>query len=1041
MPSKAAFGTRLLPTLIDQLAETDPDRVSFSYPKSTTLSDGFQDVTIAQFARAIDRCAWHLETRLGRGENFPTLLYLGPQDIMYGVLTVAAIKTGYQLLLIGLRNSLEANLNLLEDTNCNVFLMPPRFPLPVVKQILEARPMQVVEIESFPHWADDELRHKPYPYTKTIEEAKQDPFLVMHTSGSTGRPKPVIQRHGTWLVCDAYQDTAALGLPPTYPAICKGQRLYNGFPPFHTAGISMLLMCSIYYEYTCVLGPFPPTGETANAVHVHGNIGTSVLPPSVLVEIAKVPEHLENLSKLSVIAVGGGSTPADVGTAVSQRTKLINCLGSTETGIIPNQLPETADSSYISISPICGAEFRPAAGDLYEMVFVRKPQLEKYQAIFATFPELQEWPTKDLFARHPTEENAWLSKGRLDDILVLTTGEKLNPIAMEDAIGGHLSIRGVLVVGMGRTQTSLLLEASVPPATTEEKERLLEDLWPVVEKANASCAAFGRVHRDMIIIASLDKPFLRAGKGTIQRQLTIESYQSELDELYTSNEARTYGHLQNGTNGHVTHHLDAESAIRTIVAESTDIVIDGVGENEDLFALGLDSLQITLISRKINSFLAAAGSQAFIGVPQVYANATLARLTATVVATLHGSGLKQSIDGDSKLMDDMLKRCTMDLAPSGRVALTRPEQAVVLLTGATGSLGAYILAALSGNHKIGTIICLSRGNNSEARIKLSLESKKLALSLDKVVFLDGDNTSSRFGLSGDDYSTLLGKTTNIIHNAWDVNFNKPVSAFGNQVDFVRRLVDFSRHSAFGASILFVSSPAAIGSASGELDERLFVDKSTPIAMGYGQSKFLAENILDAASREAGVSATVCRVGQLTGAVDGSRGLWSKQEFIPSLICSSIHLGVIPESIGSASKVDWLPVDVAGRGLAELALAATNHSPASGAEFYHLVNPSMGEWKNLVPFVQEYSKKQGKALKTVSLGDWLADLRASEDDGVDFAKNPALKLLPFFESLAADTNKTNYNLSVAKALDKLPKLRELPPVGAEWMGMWLDQWAF
>lgn len=1042
MSGKVEFGTRLLPTLIDGLAVTDPDRVSFSYPKTTNISDGFQDVTIAQFAQAIDRCAWYLDAQLGRGDDFPTLLYLGPQDIMYGVATIAAIKTGYQLLLVSPRNSLEANLSLLESTNCNVFLIPPKFPLPCVKQILEARPMRVVEIDSFPRWADKEQPHKRYPYTKTVDEAKYDPFIVLHTSGSTGLPKPIVQRHGTWLSLDALQDFAALGLSPAYPVMCKGQRVYNGFPLFHCAGLSMFLIATVYFEYTCVLGPFPPSGDTANAVHIHGNIESSVLPPSVIAELAKVPEQLENLSKLDHLAFGGGSIPAGISTEVGQRTRLINILGTTECGVLPSVFPETASASYISISPVAGAEYRHVAVELHELVLVRKPQLEKYQGIFRTFPQLNEWPTKDLFERHPTDENAWLSKGRLDDIIVFGTGEKMNPVTMEDTIGVHPAVQGVLVVGTGRTQTSLLLEVSVPASTAEEKERLLEDIWPVVQQANVSCYTHARVHRDMIVFASPEKPFLRAGKGTIQRYLTVELYQPELDELYKSIEARTAGQLRNRANGYAQQELDVMATVRRIVAEATDIPVHTVDKNEDLFALGLDSLQITLISRNINSFLASAGSQTFIGAPQVYSNATLARLTETVEAVLRGAG-QHPDEVDYRFMNEILKRCTIDLARPARPACPRSDKSSVLLTGATGSLGAYTLAALSRNNEIGTIFCLSRGENSKTRIEMSLQVKKLALPLDKIVFLDGDNTSSRFGVSMDDYSAMLSKTTHIIHNAWDTNFNKPLSAFSSQIEFVRRLVEFSRHSAHGASILFVSSPAAIGSASGELSENLFAGNQTPAKMGYGQSKFLAEHILDAASREAGVTATICRIGQLTGAVDGTHSMWSKQEFIPSLIASSSHLGVIPDSIGSASKVDWLPVDVAGSSLAELALAGTTKTTASGAEVFHLANPNTAEWRGLVPFIVEYFGKHGKMLKTVSMQDWVAALRESEgkEDDADFFKNPALKLLPFFESLAVKESQAKYNLTVVKALEKLPRLRELPPVGAEWITMWLDQWAF
>lgn len=34
-----------------------------------------------------------------------------------------------------------------------------------------------------------------YPYEKTFEQARLDPYLTLHTSGSTGLPKPIVTNH------------------------------------------------------------------------------------------------------------------------------------------------------------------------------------------------------------------------------------------------------------------------------------------------------------------------------------------------------------------------------------------------------------------------------------------------------------------------------------------------------------------------------------------------------------------------------------------------------------------------------------------------------------------------------------------------------------------------------------------------------------------------------------------------------------------------------------------------------------------------------
>lgn len=90
-------GPRLLPVVIDEIAETDPDRAWASIPISTKLSDGYQDISFRRFANAINRAAWFLETTFGWSNNGDTFAYIGKSDMRYHILSMAAAKTGYQV--------------------------------------------------------------------------------------------------------------------------------------------------------------------------------------------------------------------------------------------------------------------------------------------------------------------------------------------------------------------------------------------------------------------------------------------------------------------------------------------------------------------------------------------------------------------------------------------------------------------------------------------------------------------------------------------------------------------------------------------------------------------------------------------------------------------------------------------------------------------------------------------------------------------------------------------------------------------------------
>ena len=74
------YGQRPLPSLMDKIAEEDPERVFASIPLSSDPQDGFRELTFSTFARSINRCAWWTEQSLGKAQQCETISYIGPQD-------------------------------------------------------------------------------------------------------------------------------------------------------------------------------------------------------------------------------------------------------------------------------------------------------------------------------------------------------------------------------------------------------------------------------------------------------------------------------------------------------------------------------------------------------------------------------------------------------------------------------------------------------------------------------------------------------------------------------------------------------------------------------------------------------------------------------------------------------------------------------------------------------------------------------------------------------------------------------------------------
>ena len=291
---------------------------------------------------------------------------------------------------------------------------------------------------------------------------------------------------------------------------------------------------NVYWNMPPILGPCDtiPTAELAARVHELEICQASILSPALLQEMVKSHEQLEGLQKLRhVIWVGSPFASATIPEKIRSYVTIYPAYGATEAGPLPLQMEDQEYHEYMSFGPLVGATFRHYSEDLYELILVRESKVEAAQFIFFTFPQLSEWPSKDLFSKHPTKP-LWRYRGRSDDTIVMSNGFKINPSVMEGIVSSHPSVVSALLTGDGQLQAAWLIEVRNPPVSGGETTYLVDELWPAIEKANEIGPIQARVSRDAIVFTTKDKPMFRAGKGTVQRKLTIETYQAELGQAY-----------------------------------------------------------------------------------------------------------------------------------------------------------------------------------------------------------------------------------------------------------------------------------------------------------------------------------------------------------------------------------------------------------------------------------------------------------------------------------------------------------------------------
>ena len=98
------YGHRLLPSLVDCLAITQPETTFITILNGTAVEDGFRNVSYREFAQAVNHCCWKIENELEKRPRQPTEVpvigYMGAQDATYLILILACNKTGYTVSLL-----------------------------------------------------------------------------------------------------------------------------------------------------------------------------------------------------------------------------------------------------------------------------------------------------------------------------------------------------------------------------------------------------------------------------------------------------------------------------------------------------------------------------------------------------------------------------------------------------------------------------------------------------------------------------------------------------------------------------------------------------------------------------------------------------------------------------------------------------------------------------------------------------------------------------------------------------------------------------
>jgi thioester reductase-like protein/aryl carrier-like protein len=487
----------------------------------------------------------------------------------------------------------------------------------------------------------------------------------------------------------------------------------------------------------------------------------------------------------------------------------------------------------------------------------------------------------------------------------------------------------------------------------------------------------------------------------------------------------------------------------------------GISNDDNFFAIGTDSLRALNVARKLRNIFKISE----ITVSTIYSNPSVTQLSEVICTLQINRQAAQTLDKEARketlasLLD--VYRAKVHEIPASSLSQKGEdsERQNVVLTGTTGTLGTYLLDSLLQNATVDHVYCLNRRINAH---ELYLQhSKRDGGEVDqKATFLQADFSSHQLGLDQHKYDLIRERATVIIHNAWPVNFNLSLETFRPQLTGLVELLGLAAGARHRTQFLYVSSISSvlgIRNSSGITPETIITNTDAPFSNGYAESKFISEILCEEASRHLEIPVSIARVGQIAGPVLRSGTVWNPTEWFPSLMVSSIKLGLLPDSLGaSMNRIDWIPVDLLSEIMVELSLPPnvtqrTDNNNNGTCKVFHLVNPSATTWSTVLPAAQALLEDMtARPVRLVPASSWLGSLQRDVEsigeekmeDGAFAAlvrTHPAIKLFSFFATVMTDNDDGTNRLDITNTLDNSSGISQLASVGEPWLRKWIEEW--
>jgi amino acid adenylation domain-containing protein/thioester reductase-like protein len=455
---------------------------------------------------------------------------------------------------------------------------------------------------------------------------------------------------------------------------------------------------------------------------------------------------------------------------------------------------------------------------------------------------------------------------------------------------------------------------------------------------------------------------------------------------------------------------ETEQAIAAIWQDLLDLPEVGVTDN--FFELGGHSLLATKLVFRIHDVLGAdlPLTALFEGEP------TIARLASLVTAGADAASAEDAfldLAAEARLADDIRP------APGAHVHSVRHPQHI-FLTGATGFVGAFLLAELLRTTQA-SVFCLVRAASAaEGRQRISDAMAEYGIwdpaLKDRVIAVPGTLSHPRLGLSCPQWQHLAAMTDVIYHCGADVNFLrkyhalKPANVQGTEEVF-RLACEGSVKPVHFVSTIYVFSRFSYPPGT-EFYEDMAPVHDLNYTFGYTQSKWVSEQMAQEAGRR-GVPVYVYRLGRVAG--HSETGACQTYDFVWQVTKVGIEMAAAPIM---DMTLDVTPVDYVVTALAHL-----SRQPDLAGRAFHLLSPKQVTEPEFVAWLERF----GYRGERLTFSEWCQRVvrRAAElSDRTAGALAPFLSgTLPLDRMPAAHFDQSNVALGLANTAIACPPMSE------------------